>query len=366
MKVIGVNLLSFDCERLTGVGYFFKRLFEALPGTIGLEFVIFCQESFPFEQVVFLHERISWRRVTVPRFRSRFRRILYEQCALPFLCRGVDVLFSPCVANPLLRLGYRTVSTIHDLTPFFVGNKYGVVQHLYVKAITRLLARYSSSVITVSENSRSDLIRVLGVNASKIQVVYNVVPEHSSDKVSYNNFFLAVGTRQPGKNLSGVIQAFSVFCKKHDTQCHQLKIVGGSGWGGDECANLVSKLGMQDRIQFMGYLPEEELSAMYRGCKGLILLSLYEGFGIPVLEALAWNKPSVVSNLSALPEVVGNTGIQVNPLDYEAAALAIKAIAEDPQAHLKGRDIQLARFSPVRQSATFLKILDAEAEKACG
>jgi glycosyltransferase involved in cell wall biosynthesis len=362
-KVIGINLLSFDSASLTGVGYFFKRLMEALPLVVDLQFVIFCQTHFPLEQVIQIPEGINWRRVNVPAFRSRVHRILYEQTILPFLCKSVDVLFSPCVANPLLSIGYRTVSTIHDLTPFFVPSKYGFAQHLYVKAITRLLASSSSLVITVSENSKSDLMRVLHVDGSKIEVLYNFVPERSASAVSYENYFLAVGTRQPAKNLSGVIKAFALFSKKYDRNNHQLKIVGGSGWGDDEYSSLVAALGMQERIQFTGYIPEAELDELYRGCKGLIILSFYEGFGIPVLEALSWSKPAVASNVSSLPEVAGPTGILVDPFDGEAAALAIQSIAEDPQSYLTGRDGQLAKFSPGVQIEKFLSILSAQANR---
>ena len=362
-KVIGINLLSFDSASLTGVGYFFKRLIEALPPVAELEFAVFCQESFPLDQVIRVPAGVSWRRVNVPVFRSRWKRIFYEQTILPFRARGVDVLFSPCVANPLFSTGYRTVCTIHDLTPFFFPEKYGFVQRSYIKAITRLLASFSSVVITVSENSKADLIRVLGVNPANIEVLYNCVSERPAAEIRYDNYFLAVGTRQPGKNLAGVIRAFAEFSSKYDHGAHELKIVGGSGWGNDECCKLVAELAMQDRIHFTGYVPEEVLDQLYRCCKGLILLSFYEGFGIPVLEALTWNKPAVVSNVSSLPEVAGTTGILVDPLDSDAAARAIRDIAEDPISHLRGRDAQLAKFSPRVQTQKFLSILSTQANK---
>lgn len=108
----------------------------------------------------------------------------------------------------------------------------------------------------------------------------------------------------------------------------------------------------------MGYVSDGELDSLYAGCKGLLLLSLYEGFGIPPLEALTWNKPSIVSNISSLPEVVGRTGIQVDPMNTEQSAIAMREVAEDPSRYLEGREEQLKKFAPALQAQKFLNILE--------
>lgn len=358
-KKVGINLLTFSGSELTGVGYFTKRLFEALPPSEDIEFIFFCPKSFELEKLIPLQDGVLWRRMNTPDFRIRAARIFYEQTILPFRCKRLDILFSPCAANPLLKLNYRTITTIHDLIPFIVRGKYDYLQGAYVRTITRLLARFSSKIIVPSQNSKSDLVRVLHVPASKIQVIYNFVSIKNRSSISYEPFFLAVGTRQPAKNISGIIRSFALFCERYDTRHHKLYIVGGNGWGNDPCVKLVTDLNLQDRIIFTGYIPEERLAELYKTCKGHIMLSFYEGFGIPILEALSWHKPSIASNLSSMPEVMGKTGIQVDPRNYEQVALAIKAIAEQPIRYLTDVDGQLTRFSEKAQVDAFIGLLKA-------
>jgi glycosyltransferase involved in cell wall biosynthesis len=123
---------------------------------------------------------------------------------------------------------------------------------------------------------------------------------------------------------------------------------------------LVSELRIASRVEFRGYVQESIMNELYATCKGHILLSLYEGFGIPVLEALSWRKPSVASNISSLPEVMGSTGILVDPENYEQAACAMKSIADNPTKYLEGIDNQLSKFSPKKEVIAFLKALDIE------
>lgn len=268
------------------------------------------------------------------------------------------MLFSPCVSNPVLHPGFRTVTTIHDLTPFFVAGKYGFVQATYVRSITRLLGRSSSRIITVSEHSRGDLVEHLGIPSQRIDVVFNSVGPKDCSRVRYQNFFLCVGTLQPAKNVTSVLQAFALFKKHFDRRDHRMVIVGEYGWGPDHYKQLIRDLGIQDHVEMKGYVDDDGLDELYANCKGVVLLSLYEGFGIPPLEGLSWNKPAIVSRISSLPEVVGRSGIQVNPMDIEEAARAMRDISEEPEKYLVGRDEQLAQFSPQRQWIQLIRALE--------
>jgi len=358
-RKIGINLLSLGSSQITGTGRFLKQLLEHFPPIENAEFVFFCQKHFDLEGYFKIPFGIHYRRIDCPSFQSHFARVAYDQFVLPFRAQGLDVLFCQCAANPVIHPGVYTITTIHDLTPFFVRRKYGFVQQSYVRIISRLLALTSSHVLTSSENSRTDLVQRFRIKRSKIDVVYPSYNLKDLSKASYGDYFLFVGTLQPAKNLSGAIRAFALFSKKYDKAHHRLIVVGANGWGQNDCGTLVRDLGMESRVFFAGYVSDNELDRLYAGCKGLILISLYEGFGIPPLEALSWNKPSIVSNLSSLPEVVGKTGIQVAPMNYEQAAIAIGNIAEDPGRYLEGRDEQLAKFAPELQTRRFLKILDA-------
>jgi glycosyltransferase involved in cell wall biosynthesis len=358
-RKIGINLLSLGSSQITGTGRFMKQLLEHFPPIENAEFVFFCQRHFDLDGYFKIPSGIRYRRVDCPSFQSRFVRVAYDQFVLPFRAQGLDVLFCMCAANPVIHPGFRTITTIHDLTPFFVRDKYGFAQQVYVRWITRILALTSSRVVTVSESSAADLVQRLRIKRSKIDVVYNSFNLKDLTAASYGDFFLFVGTLQPAKNLAGAIRAFALFSKKYDKANHRLVIAGAHGWGDNDYGALIRELGLEARVSFTGYVSDDELDRLYAGCKGLILMSLYEGFGIPPLEALSWNKPSIVSNLSSLPEVVGRTGIQVHPMNCEQAARAIRDIAEAPSRYLDGRDEQLAKFSPEAQARRFLKILDA-------
>jgi glycosyltransferase involved in cell wall biosynthesis len=358
-KRIGINLLSIGSNRIMGTGRFLKQLIENLPRVENVELVFFCRRRFDLENYFAMPAGLSYRRVDCPSFQSHFGRVVYEQLVMPFKVQGLDVLFSPCVANPAIHPGVPTITVIHDLTPFFVRAKYGFVQQSYVRMISRVLAFASSRIVTVSESSRADLIREFRINPAKIDIVYNSCSRKDLAGASYGNYFLFVGTLQPGKNLPDTIRAFALFSRKYDRANHQLVIAGAFGWGSEDYRALIEELGMESRIVLRGYVSDEELNELYAGCKGLILMSLYEGFGIPPLEALSWNKPSIVSKTSSLPEVVGKTGIQVDPSNCEEAARAMGDIAEAPDKFLDGREEQLAKFAPERQAWKFLHILGA-------
>jgi glycosyltransferase involved in cell wall biosynthesis len=356
-KKVAVNLLSFDTRALTGVGNFFKRLFESLPPQPYIEFHFFCQRGFALEELIKIPKGVTVVRIDVPNFSSKITRVLYEQCVLPFRCRQMEILYSPYVGNPLSGIKGRMITTIHDLTPFFVGRKYGFVQGIYVRTITRLLARCSDQIITPSQSSKDDLARVLGVPASRIDVVYASVPRREISTIRYDPYFLTVGTLQPAKNLDGVIRAFAHFAKHYDKEDHRLIVIGGGSNGNEVYAKLVDSLGIRERVEFLGYVSDPVLNDLYAHCKGHIILSFYEGFGLPVAEALSWLKPSVASNISSLPEVAGPTGILVNPNDCEEAAKAIKALADSPRTFLRGAEQQLTKFSAQNQAAAFLRAL---------
>jgi len=356
-KRIGINLLCYNGKNLFGSWTFIRRLIEELPPLEGVECVFLCQRSFELEKHIRIPEGIRFKRVDSLVCRSRVGRILYEQLILPLKGRGLDVLFSPYVGNPVVHPGFRTVTTIHDLIPSFVPSRYPLVQRAYVRLITRLLALTSDRIVTVSQHSKSDLINYLRIDARKVDVIYNFVQPHEPSEIKYENYFLSVGTLQPGKNLIGVVRSFAKFAHDYDCSQHRLLIIGAQDRAHRPVQDYIREIGMESRILLTGYIGDTELGQLYSKCKGVILLSLYEGFGIPPLEALSWKKPSVVSNRSSLPEVVGTTGIRVDPTDHERAALAIRAIAEDPARYLEGREEQLLRFSPAVQVQRFLTTL---------
>ena len=200
---------------------------------------------------------------------------------------------------------------------------------------------------------------MLGVDASKLTVIYGSASARDTAEIRYDPHFLTVATRQPAKNLPGVIRAFSLFSKRYDTANHRLIVVGGSGWACSGDADLIRELGMEKKIEFAGYVTDEELDRLYSTCKGHILLSFYEGFGMPILEALCWEKPS--RGVEYLVDARGPGNDRDRRwirATRNKPPLAIKAIAENPrQIPFNGADEQLEKFSLAGQVDAFLRVL---------
>lgn len=269
---------------------------------------------------------------TAPRFQLRpisWPR-LWTQGGLALEClqRPPDVLFIPAHTIPLIRRpGLKTVVTIHD-----VGLQKFLAQYqrrwwrLYGGRISNYAASRATHVIAVSESTKRDLIEQLGLRADKITVVYEGV-DHQKFKIQNSKFetdrvrkkygidgdyLLFVGTIQPRKNLVRLVEAFQKTLKILNSQI-SLVIVGKEGWLADEIFQAPKKFAVEERVKFLGYVPTEDVALLLNGAKAFVFPSLYEGFGLPVLEALACGCPVVTSNISSMPEVVGEAGILVDP-----------------------------------------------------
>lgn len=261
----------------------------------------------------------------------------------------------------LLLLKFRpTIVIMHDLIEFNVPDKFSPKKMFYrTKLADPITAKRADHIITVSENSKRDIVKFLKVPEKKLTVIYNGVDQNKFCKMNSEkaetilkkrgwpqDFLLYAGTiDHPGKNAMGVIKAFEKL-KDENKYSGSLILAGMPGSGYDIVEDYVKKSNWSKEIAFTGFVTDEELIALYSKCKVFCFLSLYEGFGIPPLEALACGANVVVSNSSSLPEVVGNVGITVNPLNLDAVADAIvesmentdRSHAEDVKTHLKKYD----------------------------
>lgn len=261
---------------------------------------------------------------------------LWTQAGLALECflRPPDVLFIPAHTIPLIRSSnLKTVVTIHD-----VGFQKFLEQYqrrwwrLYGGRISNFAARAADHVIAVSESTKKDLIEKLDVRPEKITVVYEGVdrgkfrPEADQplagkiDEVRRKHgidgeYLLFVGTVQPRKNLVRLIEAFSTINNQPSTI--ELVIVGKKGWLTEEIYAAPEKFGVGERVKFLGYVPTDDIVTLLNEALAFVFPSLYEGFGLVVLEAMACGCPVVTSNVSSLPEVVGEAGILVDPYNVE-------------------------------------------------
>ncbi|MFC2034336.1 glycosyltransferase family 4 protein [Chloroflexota bacterium] len=283
-------------------------------------------------------------------FSNKTARKLWHQFGLPFplefLTTQFDVFHSPDFLLPPLRKAQGIV-TIHDLAhilyPQYTDPR--IVKY-FTKAVNRSLER-AKKVVAVSESTKKDIVKLLGVDADKIDVVYNAVDEMFvpikdkkqlsvvKDKYKIDHpFILSIGSIQPRKNLQRLIEAYGIIHQDKEIN-HQLLLIGGAQWLAGDLKKKIEKLGLQDDVRFLGFVPDEDLPHLITLADVFSFPSLYEGFGIPPLEALACGTPVVSSNAPAMPEVLGDAAILVDPMNINALAEALKRSLLDKELRSK-------------------------------
>lgn len=243
------------------------------------------------------------------------------------------------------------VTTVHDLTiykypqTFSPVGGHDIVQNL--KRKFRWVQKESSAIIAVSEATKKDIIELLGVPSDKVKVIYEAVPDWIKKsslgeikvvKEKYKiegDYLLSVSTQEPRKNLEKTVQAFQLLGEKEKDL--SLVCVGKIGWGGS--------FPRGEKIIFTNYVSNSELSALYSGASVFLYPSLYEGFGLPILEAMVCGCPVVTSNLSSLPEVAGEAAILVDPLSIESILEGIKTALKSKVELVEKGYQQAKRFS---------------------
>lgn len=285
-------------------------------------------------------------------------RILWEQLLQPpqLVAAGIALLHSPLNVQPLL-LPCRGVVTMMDLTFVAYPEGFRAQQRIYHKVFTRLSARRASRLIAISSSTAQDLRRFFAVPEAKTSVIlpgvdaaYRPINDKSvlsSFRLRHNlprEFILFVGTLEPRKNLIMLLHAYAQFKRQTNTN-HKLVLAGGKGWCYEPIFATVEKLGLQTDVLFPGFVAEDELPLWYNTADVFVYPSLYEGFGLPPLEAMACGKPVVVADTSSLPEVVGDAGLCIDAHQPEEWAAALRRLCQDAdlRCNLSSRGLERAR-----------------------
>ncbi|MCS6775779.1 MAG: glycosyltransferase family 1 protein [Chloroherpetonaceae bacterium] len=305
-------------------------------------------------------------------------RILWEQTVQPVVARNLDVLHNPVNVIPIAAR-VRQVVTIHDLAFLHFRDTHLAVKRLYLTVMTRLSARRARAIITDSEFTRQDVIRHLQVPAEKV-VPIPLAPDSRfrplapSEQHELENFrqrkglperyFLYVGTLEPRKNLPRMLQGYAQCVRQWKTSEDPpyLVLAGPKGWMFREVFQQATMLGLEDRVLFPGFIPQEEMIWWINGALAFLYLSAFEGFGLPPLEAMACGVPVIVNDATAIPEVVGDAGILVDANSSDAVAQALQAIATqaDLRAELRQRSLErAAQFSWHRTAEATLRVYTA-------
>jgi len=280
----------------------------------------------------FFHKVIKWRLPfwTYTRFPLELRRI------------KPDVLFMPIQAVPFFLPRCRAVVVVHDLAFLKFPDDFTFKDRLKLSFHTRRAVKCATRIIVPSEATKKDIIKYYGVEPRKIRVIYHGQSKAKSQKpkvksISQNSKFkntkyiLFVGAIQPRKNIQGLIKAFEIFNTKYKilNTKYKLVIVGPKGWLYKDIFEKARKSKYAKDIIFTGQISREELSEIYRNAEVFVLPSFYEGFGLTILEAMAEGIPVIASNVSSIPEVVGDAGVLVNPYKVDEITEAIYKIITD-------------------------------------
>lgn len=267
-----------------------------------------------------------------------------EQWHVPLTLRRVkaDVFHAPHYVLPQF-LPCPAVVTIHDCIhlrfPEYLPNRFA---YGYAKLFMTMAARQATRVLTVSEASKRDILGYLRVPAAKVEVIYNGLDDRfsrSPDTAEVelvrqrfqltDPYLLYAGNIKPHKNVDRVIEAFARL-KKRGHESLKLLIIGDEISKSPQLRRAVHRLQLHQQVRFLGFVSNDTLAVLFRLASVFVFPSLYEGFGLPPLEAMASGTPVVTSNVSSLPEVVGDAALLVDPRDAAAIAGAVERILEDP------------------------------------
>jgi glycosyltransferase involved in cell wall biosynthesis len=320
---------------------------------------------------------------------------------------NLDVLFVPSHTLPLIRKpGLKTVITVHDLGAEYLPKAHQLKQRLYLKLMTDYQLQSATQIIAVSEATKKDLIEKVHLPKNKISVVYEGFNQKLFQPVKNDTlqdilkqydlvkdqYFLFIGTIQPRKNLERLIKSYALFLRgdaqessrRRDHNVSEdgrrdagaagprkksppLVLVGSKGWLSDEIYDLPKKLGIEEQVRFLGYIPDEKLPTLYSGAKAFLFPSLFEGFGLPILEAFACGCPVLTSNISSMPEVAGKTAILVNPYSIDEITQGIQQIStngKQRQKMIQSGFVQVQKFSWEKAARETLKILEKTVNSA--
>jgi glycosyltransferase involved in cell wall biosynthesis len=281
-------------------------------------------------------DEVRVRRLSFPGGASALGDLVWYPALLPLRARGLDVLHCPGIRAPV-RSWVPLVVTVHDLAVLRRPEAFPPWSRSYSRLALPRIVRAARRLIADSEFTKRELVELLRVDEDVIRVIPLAAGEEFSadGPAAQGDYALAVGTLEPRKNLGRLAQAAG-------RAGVELRIVGERGWGGVE-ANV-------DGLRWLGRVPDEQLARLYRGALCVAYPSLYEGFGLPVLEAMACGAPVVTSAVGATAEVAGDAAVLVDPTDPEAIAAGIEeAIAR--RADLSARGLQRAAAFSWRATA---------------
>ncbi len=364
--LIGIDGNEANVTKRVGVGkYAFELLqqFSKAPSS-KLQFLIYLKDR-PLEDLPKENDFWKYKIVGPKKF--------WTQIGLPlnlYLDKPrPDVFFTPTHYAPRF-CPCPSVISIMDLSFLHFPKMFKVSDLYQLKNWTAYSVKKAARIFTISKASKDDIIKYYHVSEERVVVTYPGTDEKvvsmQDIREKYGlkgDYILSVGTLQPRKNFVKLIEAFSKIKQSSNgtiEQC-QLVIVGKKGWLYEEILEAPKKFGVEDKVKFLDFVPDEDLPSLYQNAQCFVLVSLYEGFGIPALDAMKYGCPVIVSNVSSLPEVVGEAGILVDPDNAEKIAEGLLRVLrlpdEERETMIKKGFEQAKKFSWEKCAQETLEVL---------
>jgi glycosyltransferase involved in cell wall biosynthesis len=333
--IVGYEATSLEVARRSGVSQYTARLLKALiERREGWSYQLLnsrrlcgvIPEGALHHVTLRFPNKTLWMQVLLPLILSRLR--------LP-LCHFTNYLAPLKAPCPY-------VVTIHDMSLFIHGETHTRKSLWSVRSLLPLVAHRADAIIAVSESARRDIVSVLRIPTDKVRVIHEAAGEEyrlidqpgELQRVAatyglQDPFILSVGTLEPRKNLRRLLSAHAKL--RQAGLREKLLLVGQLGWKYRGVLSEIERLGLQDSVRVQGYVPDADLPAIYNLAKALAFPSLYEGFGLPILEAMACGTPVLTSDCSSLPEVAGDAAVLVDPCSQESLSEGLHRILRDAQ-----------------------------------
>ncbi|WP_032122650.1 glycosyltransferase family 4 protein [Clostridium amazonitimonense] len=317
-------------EKPAGLGIYTKNVVQNL-GEMDKDLVLFC----PIEVKGIKTEIITEKVKTIHKKKGGLMRFLWTQFVLPFKVKRGSILYHPFQYLSVFS-GTKQIITLHDLIPV----QYPAIakhQYYYYKWVMPILLKRAYKIVCISENTKEDILKNYKVDKDKITVIYNGYEEKQFNednnhkeilekyKIDYD-YMIMVGASYRHKNLHSAIKAYG---KVRDQLNSKLVIIGKDSPYIKELKELTKSLDLEDSVKFLGYVKDEDLPTLYANSTCFVYPTLYEGFGLPILEAMACKTPVICSNNSSLPEVAGDAALYFNPESEEEIAKAMVEINKD-------------------------------------
>ncbi len=372
MRIL-IDYTQIPVER-AGVGNYAYNLINELSSVdlINQYFILIQDDDNSFSNIA--NNKFTFLKINHSLFRKLFFRFLLEQLFIPFLIifYRINIIHSLHYSFPVLRLNAKRIVMIHDMTFFLFPKMHQIFKRFYFRFFIKLATLLKSRIICISKSTLYDLIKITGVKKEKCSVVYlgksdqykpNIDKKKLNEvKKKFNitgDYILFIGTIEPRKNIESIIIAHSELINKRKIK---LVIAGKMGWYYAEIFVLINKLGTHDDVIFTGYVKEEK-PYLLSGCSVFIYPSVYEGFGLPVLEAMASGVPVITSNISSMPEITGQSALLLNdPKDINEIVKCIELILKDKKmaGHLIKSGIkQASQFTWNQTAIETLKIYNS-------